>query len=378
MRKEEIASLVVYALMIILAGAIGLTAVKNAINLCGTGHIVDYVFVLIVIAIGLLFNIIMLELLHALGGLIGGYRVSSINILGFCFEKKEGKFKFRFKDFDGLTGETKLAPKKENLSLKPYIWLPLFGYAVELATGIVLYSHMTTNNSSEVSWLGTCGILFVIVSSMIALYNLVPIKLDTMTDGYRMILISKPANVVAYNELLRAEDLEKNGKPVPELKVFEDITEYTANINLFTVYKDLENGNLPGAEKIVDLMLNNSKKLEPSTHYHLISQKLYIAIMTKEVEEAKKIYDELCDDKIRRYIANDVSMESLRAYVLISGILEKSQAEVKYALSKKDKAMKRALKQRAPIEEKLFNIALDKVYKAHPKWKEEQKENAAE
>ena len=378
MRKEEIASLVVYLMMIVLAIIIGLTAVKNAISLCGTGTINSFAFVLLVIFIGLVFNIIMLELLHALGGLIGGYSVASINILGFCFEKKEGKVSFKFRDFDGLTGETKLAPKKEKLNMKPYIWLPLFGYAAELAAGIVLYSQMTTNTSSNVSWLGTCGILFVVISSMIALYNLVPIKLDTMTDGYKLVLISKPANVEAYNELLKAEDLERNGKPVPELRVFEDITEYTANINLFSVYKRLEEGKLDEAEKIIDLILSNSKKLEPYTHYRLISQKLYIVIMTKEVEEAKKVYDELCDDKIRRFIANDVSMESLRAYILISGILEKSQGEVKYALGKKDKAMKRALKQRAAVEEKLFNIALDKVYEAHPKWKEEPKENAAE
>lgn len=377
MRKEEVASLFVYLFMIALAVVIGLTAVKNAIQFCGTGTINSFGFVILVIFIGLIFNIVMLELLHALGALVGGYRIVSINILGFCFEKKGKKVKFAFKDFDGLTGETKLAPKKEKLSLKPFIWLPLFGYAAELAGGIVLYSQMMSNQSSNVSWLGTCGILFVVISSMIALYNLVPIKLDTMTDGYRFVLLSKPANVEAYNELLKAEDLERNGQPAPEMKVFEDITEYTANINLFTVYKLLDSNKLDEAEKIIDMMLKESKKLEPSTHYRLISQKLYITIYTKEVEEARNVYNELADDKIRRYIANDVSMESIRAYILISGILEKSRGELGYAISKKDKALKRTLAQRVSIEEKLYGLALNKVYEAHPTWKEE-KENIAE
>ena len=377
MRKEEVASLFVYLFMIALAVVIGLTAVKNAIQYCGTGTINSFGFVILVIFIGLIFNIVMLELLHALGALIGGYRIVSINILGFCFEKKDKKVKFAFKDFDGLTGETKLAPKKEKLNLKSFIWLPLFGYAAELAGGIVLYSQMMSNQSSNVSWLGTCGILFVVISSMIALYNLVPIKLDTMTDGYRFVLLSKPANVEAYNELLKAEDLERNGQPAPEMKVFEDITEYTANINLFTVYKLLDSNKLDEAEKIIDMMLKESKKLEPSTHYRLISQKLYITIYTKEVEEARNVYNELADDKIRRYIANDVSMESIRAYILISGILEKSRGELGYAISKKDKALKRTLAQRVSIEEKLYGLALNKVYEAHPTWKEE-KENIAE
>mgnify|MGYP003312589249 CR=1 FL=1 len=377
MRKEEIASLVVYMFMIVLAIIVGLTAVKNAIQICGHGTLNPFGFVILVIFIALAVNIIMLELLHALGGLVGGYGVASINILGFCFEKKGKKVSFKFKDFDGLTGETKLFPKKEKLNMKPYVWFPLFGYVAELAGGIVLYSHMISNPSSEVCWLGTCGILFVVISSMIALYNLVPLKLDTMTDGYKLVLISKPSNIEAYNALLNAENLERNGQPVPEFKVFEEITEFTANMNLFTVYKRLDEGKLDEAEQILDLMIKDHKKLEPYTYYRLISQKLYIVLMSKDAEESRKIYDELADDKIRRFIANDTSMESLRAYILISGLLEKSQGEVRYATNKKQKAMKRTMKQRAVVEDKLYEMALNKVYEAHPKWKEE-KENAAE
>ena len=375
MRKEEIASLIVYVLMIALAVIIGLSVVRDTMATCAPRQMNEYLFVIVVLIVGILFNVIMLEVLHIIGGLIGGYKITSVNILGFCFEKKEGKTVFKFKDFDGLTGETKLAPKKEVLNMKPFVWLPLFGYAAELAGCIVLHSQMVSNSTSPNSWLGVAAILFIILSSMLALYNLFPIKLDTMTDGYRLVLLSKPANVEAYNEMLKAEDLERNGQPVTDLRVFEDITEFTASINLFSVYRNLENNELDEAEKIVDMMLKDPKKLEPYTHYRLISQKLYITILTKSVEDAKKVYDDLADDKIRRFIANDASMESVRAYLLISGILEKSQAEVKYAINKKAKAMKRTVKQRAILEEKLFNIALDKVYEVHPNWKQEQKEN---
>ncbi|MBQ0008794.1 MAG: hypothetical protein KBS97_00715 [Firmicutes bacterium] len=377
MRKEEVASLIVYLLMIALAVIVGLSVVTNTMSVCRPDTINPFLFVIIVIIVGLLFNIIMLEVLHAIGGKLGGYKIASINILGFCFEKREGKWKFKFKDFDGLTGETKLAPKKEKLSMKPFVWLPLFGYAAELAGCIVLHSHMMSDSASNVRWLGVCAILFIVLSSMLALYNLVPIKLDTMTDGYKLVLISKPANIEAYNEMLRAEDLERNGQPVPEMKIFEEITEFTASINLFSVYRHLENNELDEAKKILDITLKDPKKLEPSTYYRLISQKLYIVILTKDNEDAKKVYDEIADDKIRRFIANDASMESIRAYLLISGILEKSQAEVKYAINRKGKALKRTNKQKAMIEEKLYDIALNKVYEAHPKWKEEEKENIA-
>lgn len=375
MRKEEIASLIIYLVMIALAVIVGMSVITNAMNVCKPTNLNPFVFVIIVIIVGLLFNIVMLEVLHILGGKIGGYKIASVNILGFCFEKKEGKWKFSFKDFDGLTGETKLAPNKEKLNMRPYIYLPLFGYAAELASGIVIHSYMMGNANASARWLGVVGILLVVLSSMLALYNLVPMKLDTMTDGYKLVLISKQTNFDAYNELLRAEDLERNGHPIPDMKVFEEITEFTSGINLYSVYKYLKDGNFEEAEKVVDITLKGEKKLEPSTYNRLIAQKLYITILTKDVEDAKKVYDEIANDKIRRYIANDLSMESIRAYLLISGIIEKSQAEVKYAIGRKDKAMKRTIKQRAEIEENLFNIALKKVYEAHPKWNQEQKEN---
>lgn len=373
MRKEEAASLVVYLLMIALAVIVGLSVITNAMSQIGprTSQFNPFAFIIHTILVGLLFNIIMLEVLHILGGIAGGYKIVSVNILGFNFEKKNGKLSFKFKDFDGLTGETKLVPKKEKPNLKPFIWFPLFGYAAEMAGCIVLYSSMMQNQASDVAWLGVCAILFVVLSSMIALYNLVPIKLDTMTDGYRLVLISKEANVAAYNELLRVEDLERNGKDVGELKVFEEITEFTANLNLFSVYKYLDEGKYDEAEKIVDLNLTGGKKLEPNTYKRLISQKLYIELMTKEPEEARKVYDEIANDDVRRFIANDKSMESIRAYILISGILEKSQGEVNFAIANKAKALKRTLEKRAKYEEKLYDLALNKVYEAHPKWKEE-------
>ena len=379
MKREEIVTLVIYALMIVLAVVMGLSIVDDTVSAIRLDNFSKPGLVILSILVALLFNVIMLEVLHIIGGLIGGYKVVSVNILGFCFEKKEGKTVFKFKDFDGLTGEVKLAPKKEKLNMKPVVWLPLFGYAAELAGCIVLHSSMMGNSQQTYSWLGISAIIFIVMSSMLALYNIVPFKLDTMTDGYKFVLLSNPANIEAYNEMLRAEDLERNGQPAAQTKVYEEITEFTASVNLFNVYKHLDNGELKEAEDIVDLMLEQPKKLEPSTHYRLISQKLYIVILSQNLEDAKKVYDEIADDKVRRFIANDLSMESIRAYLLISGILEKSLAECKFAISRKDKAMKRAFKQRAIVESKLYQIALDTIYKNHPKWKDEieKKENIA-
>ena len=376
MRKEEIASLILGFLILAAGIIVSITVYNKTIGTCPPTHMNNILFTFIVIVVSLIFHVIMLEVLHMLGAKLGGYKVVSVNIFYFCFERKMGKLTFSFKDFDGLTGETKIAPKREKVSLKPYIWVPFFAYAAELAGCIVLCSNLSANGAANIRWLAPAALMFVIISSMFAVYNFIPFKLETMTDGYRLVLLSKPANIQAYNEYLAIQDLQRNGQEAPEMKIYEEITEYTAEINLINVYNHLQKEEYKEAEEIVDMMLADPKKLEPYTYNHLISQKMYISIMSKDIEEAKKDYDEVADDKVRRFIANDTSMESVRAYLLISGILEKSHGETNYAIQKKPKAMKRALQSRAKEEDELFERALKKVYEAHPKWKED-KENVA-
>ena len=93
------------------------------------------------------------------------------------------------------------------------------------------------------------------------------------------------------------------------------------------------------------------------------------------IEEAKRLYEEICPVDIRRFMANDVSMPSIRAYILIAGMIEESESEVQFANSKVEKAKKRALASQIKAEEKLLEKAIDYVYEKHPKWV---KEKAAE
>lgn len=328
-------------------------------------------FMALVFLSGFLINIIGLELLHVIGGLIGGYKVTSVNILHFCLEKRENKWKFCLKEYDGLTGETIIAPRKEKLSLKPYVWAPLFGYATEIALSIVAYSSISKDPYTTKGWLAVVALAYILISSIIALYNFVPLKLDTMTDGYRMILLSKDANIKAYNEYLSVRELHRQNKEVENTKVYEEITEFTASLNIFAIYEFLKNEKYEEAEEVIDLLLVNKDKVTPNEVNRIIAQKLYIKALTLPKEEAKKEYETLCDDNCRRFIANDNSMESLRAYVLIAGMIEESEGEVRFAKSKLQKAKNNALPSVVEVEEKLFAKAIDFVYEKHPKWNKE-------
>lgn len=372
MKKEDFSSFIVYLLMIALALILGFTLIRSTFMSIYDAEMNSYVFALLTILGGLLVNAIGLEIGHVLGGLVGGYSIVCFNVLGLCFYKKEGKTKFGFKSYDGLTGETRLAPKKEKANPKAYVWFPLIMYLIELIVCIILYSVGAEQKNvphSPLKVLATISVILIAISSMIALYNFIPLKLDSMTDGYRLTLISKPINIEAYNELMRVENLQRDGKEVGKIKVFTEVTDFTSTINLMTVYEYLANKNFEAAEKLIDMMIVEPDKISKTTYNRLIAQKLYISILTKPIEEVRKYYDEQINDNLRRFISNDMSMESLRAYVLIAGILDESQGEVEFANSKKARALKRALPSRAKIEKGLYEDALNKIYSIHPEWK---------
>ena len=369
MRKEEIRGLIICSILIIAALVVGFTVIKPNIELYGPNKMSSFGFIIVVLIVAYLFNAIALEVLHVLGAIFGGYKVTSFNVFGICIHKTQEKWKLGFRDFSGISGETKVAPYKEKKNINLQVWFPIFGYAVELGTCIVITTLVTKN--SPTAWLRSAALLFILISSMIAFYNLVPLKLDSMTDGYKIRLFTKPVNVEAYNQMLAIQEDQRLGKTVENIPVFEEITEYTAEINMLAMYKFLEDEKYSEAEKIVDQLLEHKHVLNINEYNRLIAQKLYLAILLRPIEEAKKLYEEICPIEIRRFMANDTSMASIRAYILIAGMMEGSESEVQFANSKVEKAKKRALASQIKAEEKLLKKAHDYVYENHPEWVKE-------
>lgn len=372
MRKEEIRSLVLYMLMIVVALVVGLAVIRPAMSEYGPSNMSDLLFIIIVVVIAYLFNAFALEILHVIGAKMGGYKVTSVNILWLCIYNNGKAWKVGFKEFNGICGETKITPKKEKTNANLLSWLPLFGFAAEIATCVVVNSLA---KSSSATWLAPGALVFLLITSLIAFYNFIPLKLDSFTDGYRIRLFSRPVNIEAYNQMLIIQDKQRLGEIVEKIPVFSEITEYTAEINTSAMFKDLEDGNLKEANEIVDRLLENKKVFSDNDYNRLVAQKVYIAALTCEKEEAKKIYDEICPIEARRFIANDNNLQTVRAYMMIAGMIEESQSEVEYAQGKVEKAKRRAPASVILTEEKLLESTLDLIYKTHPKWT---KENAAE
>lgn len=363
MRKEDFLSLFVYAGMVIIAIYIGIVIIQPAFKEIDV--ISPYLFAILSICAGFLVNVILAEAGHVIGAWIGGYSIISVCILGLCLSKTEKGWKLGFANYDGLTGETKITPRRPNAKPQLNLWFGLILFLVEFAVGIMLYLILPSSLPFRYS-----AVIAVAVGGMLMFYNVMPFKLDTMNDGYRLVLISRGINSEAYNELMRIDQITHSGKNPTNVKTFSEITTVTAQVNLFRVYELLSQRLYKEAEEILDLILAKPEKLNDTTNGRVMSQKLYVVIMTRTHDEYVKFYNENLNGRQKHFLSSDLSLESLRAYLLVAGLIEESQSECAYVLERKQRAEKRSSEPgRKAIENSLFAEALALVKTSHSDWK---------
>ena len=371
MKKEDVAGIIVYAIMLAIAVVFGFTILQSHQVDSGLSGFSYFLYIFGAIVAGLVFNATLFELGHIIGAKIGGYNIVAVSILGLTFSKIDGKTKVGFKNFDGLTGETKIVPNpnaKKECNPTAYLWFGTLFYIVELTVVIVLFALLGTSQDVLVANIAYFILIMGVLGTLILFYNILPIKLDTTTDGYRLKLVSNPRNREAFNELLRVEYEIANGNTNVEIKTFDTITNFTADLNLNKVYVLMDKKEFDEAEKLIDVIIQNKDNVSENTYLKARCQKIFINIMNRSYEEAKAYYDKEVSLDERRSISKIVSMEAIRTYILTQGLFDKSRSECIYALNNVYKAFKHTPKQRQKVETILYNEALQKVIDAHKDW----------
>ena len=377
MKKEDITGLFVWLLILGAAVAYFFFGIRpqadNSFIFQETNWIVYVLFFIAAVIVGVILNAIMFEIAHVLGAKAGRYDVVSTNILGFTFYKEDGKRKFHLSHFDGLTGETKILPKeKAKKEPNPTAFL-LFGslfFGVEIILVIFAFLFITTSpDKTDLAVDMAYFILTIGVSgASILFYNIVPFRLDSLTDGYRLRLVGSRKNRRAFNQLLFTEVTGQISKEQEE-KAFkgEKESNFSTDMNLNKAYLLLSEEKFQEAEKILNDIIND-KKSARKVVATAENQLIYINLLVKPLEEARLFCDERVSMSKKREISSDQSMGAIRTYVLISGLIDKSNSECLRALEWSKKSFKRVPEQRKPLERVLFNKALEKVINTHPNW----------
>ena len=371
MKKEDITGLIVYLIIIAFAIVFGLTVLQAHQQESSLTGIFYVLYIIGSVLVGAILNAVLFEMAHVIGAKIGKYQIVSVNILGLCFYKDGGKRKVRFTSFDGLTGETKIVPKEgmvEKANPYPYLFFGSLFYVVEIVAVMVVFSIFRKAEDLALRDMAYSLLTIGAIGLVILIYNILPLRIDSMTDGYRLTMVSNPKNKLAFNELLRVEYEISQGNDDVEIRIFDEITNFTADLNLNKVYALLDKKEYAEAEALLDKIIAAKQDVSEKVYIRARAQKIYINLITKNLDEAKEYYEKEVPVAERREISNDVSMASIRAYLLMSGLLDKSRSECIIALNNVYHAFKHTAKNRQHTELVLFNEALDKVIAAHPDW----------
>lgn len=367
MKKNDFAIFLVYVAMFAIALLVGMLWIRPIVSEYGNSMALNPILlVFISIVAGILLNSALLELGHILGAKTGRYNIISWSILGLGVKTNPNKKKkFGYVKFDGLTGETKISPKDPNKSsLGGYISFPILFYLIELIAFVIAFSFAARDAS--LSWLQIFSLVILTVGGMIFVYDYFPARLDSITDGYLMFVVSKPINKVAYNNMLLAEKAATLNEPIPTMPIYDEITDFTYLLNNVTVYSYIEKGEIDKAIKLLDKAINTEKGLSKSLVREAATLKLSL-LLTFRFEEGKKTYEGI-DDEEKKYISSLSSSSSLRCYLLISGLIEESETETNYAIDKVEKVYKGVSKSSKQIEKSLIETSVALIKQKHPSW----------
>ncbi|MFA5660319.1 MAG: hypothetical protein WC968_02855 [Bacilli bacterium] len=358
MRKEDFLSILVYLLMLIIALFIGLRIIEPALGQLEL--ITDferYGFATITIVAGILINVVLFELGHVLGAILGGYSVISVNVLGLAYFKTSSGWKFQTRRYEGLTGETKIIAKKEHTKPRLFLFGPTVMVIFEFIIAILLFLFTGSKVAIHHQALIVAG-----VGAMLLVYNIMPFKLDNFTDGYYIVLLSKKVNVEAYNELIRIESLIYNHEVVADIKSFDEVTTMTARVSLYKLYQYLDQKEWAKALALIEKLEAHEDKVELEFIARIKAQKLYIYLLTKAQEASENYWFKDLKAADRKFISNDLTIETMRVYLIYSGLVTKSQSECAYVLNRAPKALKNRINDYRKVEEiELFTKAYELV-----------------
>ena len=371
MKKQDVAGIIVYVIILALAAVFGLVVIREYSPKSGMSSGIFILFVAGAILAGILFNAILFEVAHIIGGKIGGYKITFVSILGLTFEKVDNKFKFHFSSYDGLTGETKIIPnvkRKKPANPMPYLIFGTVFYAIEVVVFVMLFALLRRDElPTSVNNVAYFLLIMMAVGGMILFYNIIPLRLDSLTDGYKMRLVSGKKNKEAFNAMLLGETAEQTQNETKE----ENQTSFSSDLKVNELYVCLSEDKTKEAEEIVDSLIRESETNKKISNKALIeskANKIFLMFINHDFDEAKKYCEESFSLHDKKELSEESNLAALRAYVLLSGLVDRSRSECVRSLDKVYKIYKHTPEEKKLIETKLFNNAIDLVNEKHPDW----------
>ncbi len=377
MKKENLIGILMYLLVFAVALIYGFTVLQTHFT---SSSFVDKpnpvllyaLYILGSVAAGVIATGLLEGIGHLLGAKVGGYNIVSACLFYFTFYKDKGKLKFKFASYDGLTGETKITPNYEKrVKPNPFPFL-IYGTVFNVAWVVACVVTFFTFYKNK-GFYGDLAYLFLtmgIIASLCTIYNIVPVKMDSENDGFR--LVKAKRDVEGFNQLLASEsgvEVSKDNNDNPELDIKKP-AKFIPEVAVSELSELLENEQYEEVFELINKIKEHENDLSKRLQLETSAQYIYATYMSKEKQEFDIFYDKDVSFQLRRDLSNEYTLPAIRTYLLLAGIMDGSHSECLIALKKVLKAYKSLPANRKHSELILFNKTLDLVIDAHPKWEE--------
>ena len=187
-----------------------------------------------------------------------------------------------------------------------------------------------------------------------------------MTDGYRLRLVSGKKNKEAFNAMLLGETAVASEEVQQEAS-----TSFSNDLKLNELYVCLDEDKIVEAEQLADAIIEDAKtniKISNKALIEARANKIYLMFANHDFEEAKQYCEENFSLHEKKEVSEENNLSCLRAYVLLSGLVDRSHSECVRSLDKTYKIYKHTPEDRRQLETKLFNNAIDMINEKHPDW----------
>lgn len=364
MKKEDLLTLLVYAVMVAIAIFVGVNIIAPAFVTLGIAGANQYLYAITTILAGFLINVILLEVGHMLGALAGGYAIKSVNILGLAFYEEDRQFKLGIRPFEGLTGETIVTPLKKKVFPKRFLLGGLMTFLFEMVGGLLI-AYLVFQPEQ---WLRYATVVTIAIGGMLMIYNFMPFKLDTITDGYRLATLTTAKGSAAQEELQRIEKAYKEGRSPKPFKTFKELNTVSIQIYFHKIYQAIVDEDYAAAQKDLQL-LQAYPRLSEVMQQKVMILMTYLYFQEKTLKSSSKYFYAL-SSKQRKYLANDTNMSTLSTYLFVAGLIEESASEVAYTVERSKIALKKIFESgRKAAETIMFDRVYQLVKKKHPTWR---------
>jgi len=332
-----------------------------------TGKLQPTVYIIIVVIVSILVNFLAYTGFKLLGGLIGGYQMTRLQIFGFTIiftgKGKKNIVRFNIKKMDEF--HYTMTPKKEKPNHYLYFLSGMIGYLI--LSGIVLGVSFIFPKDSvmQITFLFSISYGFII-----PLYELFPCRLDYPNDCFLLIKTRKKEDLEAYHlelrnirHILLDEDIET--------KEFENYDTYHKSHIIY--YNYLDNLYKDKLDEAVECLTNQQKYKVYYTDdlkTKVWSEKIFLLLFSEDYEGAEQLYGSL-NREFKHRFADNMVISQFRSSIMIAALINNSLEETTEVLKDyKDYCdlMKDYSSARKDKEIELFNIALEKVKTARPDW----------